>query len=106
MKLLSDFKIISFFLIVLILSCKSSNEKVIKNNLNDTTKIKIHDSLDYLDLSNKDLKEFPDLSNMYVRFLNISNNKIKKVNEDFVLLYWIINYGGVCGTHQEVPPSR
>ena len=35
-------------------------------------------------MSNKDLKEFPDLSNMYVRFLNISNNKIKKVNEDFL----------------------
>lgn len=70
-------------MIVLIYSCKSkqSIDRGIKN-FNIREYIKESSSV-FLDLSNKDLTEFPDLSKYEIKNLDLSGNKIKKIKLEF-----------------------
>jgi len=64
--------VIYTFLLVICVACKATDI-----DDNGVKKLKENETIDYLDLSNKGLQDFPDLSKFHIKNLNISHNEIK-----------------------------
>ena len=61
-----------------------SNKFELKNQVNDYQHILKKDTITVLNLSNKKIKIFPDLSKYYITELDLSKNYIEKINETFL----------------------
>lgn len=101
MDVMIKYRFVLFFLIFSCCSKKTEKKVEIKNiNYNNHSQkkqiiLKENDSLEFYDLSGKNLKQIPDLSKFYITNLNLSNNSIKKLNYNFLpknLLYLNLSF--------------